>query len=330
MMPRFCRNAGILLGTLMLSACSVLSPDPADLTFQGASPDAPITLGQLTVEIRNLADRFAMRVAEACDHIKAGTDSWEIRREAHLLKLRNATSAYDAVTGGDAPEGLLDLVALIELQNIVWGDGGAASRDFHDPAASDLLAALGDSRKEAWELAARVLNQGQLDKFKEVFREWRRQNPGVQGVAFVRFNSGAGAGSASLLHEIRSGLGGLINPFQSSTHAANATRNLADRAFYFTKRLPMLLEWETEAAAGGTVDLNRVERLVEDASSVSRAAAGWPREAKTLLQFALTGGAGLLVLTFALLAGVKSLDLLMARKSSGKPPPPATRFRSPS
>src|SRR5580765_2983936 len=158
-----------LLGLLLLTGCSWLTPDKKSQTLPGSSPAGTITLRELEGEIQDLADRFAMGVAEAVERIKKQSTEDEARR-LHYFKLRNAMSAYDVVTSGDALEGLLDLLTLIELQSIVWIDENRLAK-YADVEGIDFLASmLKSSRKQAWDLAARALKKGQLTRVRTVIQ----------------------------------------------------------------------------------------------------------------------------------------------------------------
>lgn len=309
----------LIPGILLLQACSWLSPAKEDMVLPGSSKQGPITVGELEKEIQDLADRYAMGVAEACDRVSRLHPDPRTQRSMLFLKLRNATSTYDAVTSGDALEGLLDLVTLIELQNIVWVDEKRVDRLPASEGSEHLRVMLGKGRTQAWELAARALTKDQLKKVRSVIPDWRRRNPEVQWVSFVRFSSGTGSASFSLLNELRSELGGILNPFGGTTRSVDETREVAAKALYFSKRLPMLLDWEAQATAGSIAEIAQVGRLEEHASSLSRTAAALPEEARSLLRMAILGLAVLMGLGFAFVLVYRRLSLGWQRKVQ-KPP----------
>jgi hypothetical protein len=314
-----------LLGAIALGGCTLLSPTKEEWTLHGSSPLGSISLGQLERETQDLSDCYAMGVAEACDRVGRQASDPATSRSMLFLKLRNAMSAYDVVTSSADPlERMLDLLTLIELQNIVWVDEGRIDQLPQVPATKDLRTALSRARENAWALAARALTTEQSEKVRQVILDWRRQNPEVQWVSFVRFSSGTDAGSSSLLSDIRSGLGGLINPFGSTTRSVDESREVAAKALFYAKRLPILLGWESEAAVGRIVDLPPLKRLEQDTSSVTRSVAELPWTLRTILQGVAAGIAALLLLAFALLLAYRRLSLGWEQKfrpaSPQKPP----------
>lgn len=322
------RTSGLLAAAVAvataLQGCGWLSPTKEELRLHGSSKKDSLTIGQLEREIQDLADRYSMGVAEACDRIRRQDAGRDIQRMTHFFKLRNANSAYDGVTSGDALEGLLDLVTLIELQNIVWVDEGRIAKLPRVPGTEFLRSILGSAREEAWALAARALTKDQVGKVRRVIQEWRQRNPDVQWVAFSRFSSGANASVSNLLNDIRSSLGGLLDPFGSAARSVDDTRELAAKALFYSKRLPMLLQWEAEAAAMGIADLPEVNQLEQDAAALSRAVTELPAEARSLVLW-ITGGATLiLVAATALLLLYRRVSLGWERKYRA-PPKPSTR-----
>jgi hypothetical protein len=241
-----------------------------------------------------------------------------MRRQAHLIKVRASTSVYDAVTSGDILEELLDLTAMIELAAIIWVDDGVAERIFGASLSRPVITALEDARQGAWKLASRALTKKHQERLKAVIRDWRARNPEVDVAAFIRFNSGAGDPAGSLLKDIRTGLGGIIDPFRSTTRSVDATRYVAERAFFYSKRLPMIMNWEAEATAGELVDLTQLDQVLKDVSTASVTMARLPEEARDLVLQGFLAASGLIVLTF-LLAGVyKNVSFRLYDKSKGQ------------
>ena len=308
----------VLLGALSLGGCSWISPEEREATLKGSSGEG-VTLGELEKEVRDLADRSVMRLGEACDQVKMQASTWEQRHHAQLMKVRAGTSVYDAVTSGDILEELLDLTAMIELAAIIWVDDGGADRAFGVPLSRPVITAFVHARKEAWTLAARALNQEQQARLRSAIRDWRAKNPDVDVAAFIRFNSGAGDAGGSLVKDVQSSLGGILNPLRSTTQSVDATRMVAERAFFYSKRLPMILNWEAEATAGNVVNLSRLDQLLKDVSMASVTIGRLPEESRNLVLQGFLAAAGLIVLTFLLVAAYKEVFFRLHNRSKGQP-----------
>src|SRR3954468_11053670 len=133
------------------------------------------------------ADRYMSLVSSACDQIAQDNPSPEERLTAQRVKLINCSSIYDIATSPDAFSRLLDLTLVVTLQAQVWIDDGRAYRQFGDRAAY-LEKALRQARREVWNIAAQALTPDQIEGFDRLILRWRRDNPDVQFVSYVRFN----------------------------------------------------------------------------------------------------------------------------------------------
>lgn len=304
---------------ILLSGCTLLSPTKEEITLHGDRKS--ITLGDLERETQDLADRYAMGIAEACDRIRRESPDPALQRGTVMFKLRNATSAYDVVTAGDPLESLLDLVTLIELQNIVWLEENRIERYSATEGAAVLKAALTRSREDAWSLASRALTKDQLKEVRRVIHDWRRRNPDVQWVAFARFSAGTGGTGFNLINDLRSGLGGILNPFGSTNRSVDETRDLAAKALFYSKRLPILLGWETQAAAMNIAELPTVTRIEQTVKTLSETATVLPAEARALTRTVLAGLAALLGIALALALVYRRLSLSWQRKYVPARPP---------
>ncbi len=259
-----------LLAVLALAGCSALfSSDESERMLHGAGE--PISLADLEQRTRDFADRYVMLVADACDHVKKAADTPERRQRAHLIKLRSASSAFDIVTGAHPLKELLDLIVQVELQHIVFIEEGASDRLFGARRAERMENALKNCRDEIWALAARAMTKAQMDQLRRLIREWRRDNPKVESVAYVRFDQFLQTPGRSAADALLSGFGildlSLLNPFDPAARSVDRATLLADDAFYLAKRLPMLLDWETEAALS---DILMSPQLTDLTRSIAR------------------------------------------------------------
>ncbi len=237
---------------LALSACSALAPDPLKRSFSGDDPDQIITLGEIEERTRNFTDRYVQLLAEACDDVKRSATSAPVRREAHELKLRSASSAFDIVTSTHPIQEMLDLMVQLELQKRIWEDEGRAAKLFGDDG-DRLTRAIGSARAEILSLAARVMKQKDIEKIRALMLDWRRRHPDVATGAFLRFGPYLEAPGGTLVAQLLTGFGIVnlshLNPLDPAAKSVNRVSETADDVFYMAKRMPMLLEWQAEAAA---------------------------------------------------------------------------------
>src|SRR5262249_23117335 len=139
-----------------------------------------------------------MVISSAADDIKRDNPDPVQRRAAHQIKLNGVMAINDIVSGNDPYSRTLDLVVAVTLESIVLIDENGAERMFGERAPG-LIRAIRMMRVEAWELAAKVLTQEQLDLLDHIILEWRRTHREIDQVAFVKFDNFAGVRAAALL-----------------------------------------------------------------------------------------------------------------------------------
>jgi hypothetical protein len=241
-----------------------------------------ISIEELDHLTRGFADRYSMVVGSAVDLIKRNNSDATERRIAHRIKLDGVLAVNDIVSGDDPYAEVLDLTVAVTLQSLVWIDENRANTTFGDRAPV-LIRALHAMRREAWELAARVMTQAQLELLDLLILEWRRDHRDVEQVAFVKFNDFAGARAASLLVDLQSG-GGMLAPLRETNVELRETRRLAERAFWYGKRGPSIAGIEAEAATNEILAAPEIGRLLATVEELSRTAARMGRMVESLPQ----------------------------------------------
>jgi hypothetical protein len=274
--PDLCRRPGLpeaLLSCLfLLGGCGFVGgQDVGQRTAQGGSSGRPITVDELDQITKSFADRYVLLLTNACDMIKNGAATVEERRNAHRLKLAGATAAFDAATGPDPVKQLVDLAVGVELQKIVWVDEGQAGRFFGSDQAGRLSDALGTAQKELWGLCTRAMKPQQIHALQEAIRSWRRDNPGLPWISDIRFDVVVGKEGATLID----GILGTLSPASGMvTDSVGQARLLGQRAFYYLKRLPRLMDWQMEATLDSTLTAPMAGSVVRGMSQTFESAAG--------------------------------------------------------
>ena len=235
-----------------------------------------ISLAKLERLLDSFAERDVTLVADACDAIKRQALSEEEARLAHHLKLANATAVFDIVSQPQILGRMADLYVLIELQHLVWVTEGGADRKFDDAGRDRLIASMLESRRGMSRIADLAMKPDRRSRFDAMIRNWRDRNPDVEFVAGIRFGALPEAQGKSIL-ESASSFFDVINPMEDTGESVERARLLADRAFYYAKRLPRLIDWQAEAALGDTMAkpevrglLDRSERITASAERISR------------------------------------------------------------
>lgn len=269
----FCLRIGMAsFAALLLGGCALMGgKDVGQRITEGGSAGETITVDELDQITKNFADRYVLFLANACDDIKSNATSPDQRRNAHRLKLAAATAAYDIATGPDPVKQLVDMAILVELHHVVWVDEGQSARFFGAELGARLSQALGTAQGEIWGLSGRVMTPEQIVALKEAIQEWRRRHPELQWVSDTRFDVVAGGEGVTL---IGGTLGTLTAASGNITDSIGQSRLLGQRAFHFAKRLPMLLDWQVEAALENALTVPAESELTQDVSGILESAAG--------------------------------------------------------
>jgi hypothetical protein len=207
------------------------------------------------------ADRFRTLMEDAVGSIVAGNPDAQQRAAAQGLLAVSTTSVYDIATNGDPFTQMLDLTVTVTLTSQVWIDRDRAVMVFGEERAQPLIASLRQARKEVWEISQRVFTQEQLTALDFLITAWRKQNPHVDDVAFVRFNDFIEGHADSVVADAAGG-GGLFEPIGRAVDQARSYERLLERIFYISKRAPVLFSWQSQAAIDGLLARPEVVRTI--------------------------------------------------------------------
>lgn len=220
------------------------------------------------------ADRYYMVISSAVDAIKRNNPNAAQRRLAHQIKLQGVLSMNDIVSGNNPYSQTLDLVVAVTLESIVLIDENQAEINFGDRAPG-LIQAIRTMRVEAWDLAAKVLNQDQLERLDFIILEWRRTHPDVDQVAFVKFDDFAGTRASGLLNEIKAG-GGFLAPLSEASQVLKDWGRLTERAFWYSKRAPNIAAIQAEGAVNEILSTPEINSVLQTADRLGKTAEGMP------------------------------------------------------
>jgi hypothetical protein len=240
-----------------------------------AKPQHQLSIPELDQLTYGYADRYFTVISDATDAIKRGNPDPIQRRMAHQIKLNGVLSMYDIVSGNDPYSQIFDLVVSVTLQSVVLIDENGAEKAFGDHAP-ELIKAIRTMRVEAWELAAKVLTQDQLDLLDYIILEWRRTHPDIEEVAFVKFDNFAGSRSAGMLADLKSG-GGFLAPLSDASQVLKDWGRLTERAFWYSKRAPNIAAIQAEGAVNEILSTPEVNSMLQTADRLGKSAEAVPQ-----------------------------------------------------
>jgi hypothetical protein len=245
----------------------------------------PVTVRSLQIEVMRFADNYAAVVAHAADDLNEMSTDPEKRRITAKWKLDQATVAFINASGPNPIINALDMVVLATASRIVVEGGLVGS-------AEPVLAFLDTHRKletNAWALVSNVLSPEQRGELRELILEWRRNNPRQRDVTGLRFREFLSALGKTPQRESStpSSLFGLLflDPMASmdpATAAIEETRNTAERAMYYTQRLPTLLTWQMQLLTYELVLQPEAKQLLSDTDRFAKSAEIFARTAEQM------------------------------------------------
>ena len=251
------------------AAPRVSKPVTSSTDFSRGAVFDKITADELDQLTNAYADRYRTLVEDAVDVVLRGNGDARQRVVAQRMLVASTTSVYDIVTNGDPFTQVLDLTVVVTLTSQVWIDADRATREFGEDRARSLITALRRAREEIWEIAARVFSPDQLSALDFLIAGWRKDNPTVDDVYFVRFNDFNESRGQSFVAEAGAG-GGLFEPIDRAVDQAKSYERLIERMFYLSKRAPMLVGWQSQAVMDDVLAKPEVGRTLGNLDSVTK------------------------------------------------------------
>ncbi len=275
-----CREALAILCALAAAVLPALPAAAADkpgfFTFsfgksneEQRAENTAVQLKELDQRLYAFADRYTTLIVSAADEIVEGNPNADQRRLAHQIKLVGTSSIYDIVTNPDPFTKLMDLLLVVTLQSYTWIDEDRAEKAFGERSAP-LIRAFRTARNDVWKLASGVLKPDQLQRLDNLILESRKDNPDVSFVSFMRFNEVSAARNKSLIAELKVE-SGLFSSISEATKVADEVRLLGERAFYQSKRLPFLINWQMEALLNETLAKPEIRAPLEGTAEMVQA-----------------------------------------------------------
>ncbi|MFM7134252.1 MAG: hypothetical protein ACKO0W_08045 [Planctomycetota bacterium] len=216
------------------------------------------------------ADRYRTLVEDAVAEVVDGNPDARQRASAQRLLVESTSSIYDIATNGDPFSQVLDLTIVVTLTSRVWIEEDRAEAFFGPERAVHIIGALRQARTEIWDLAALVLTQDRLSALDFMIAGWRRANPNVNDVSYVRFGDFAADRGAALIDEAREGGGGLFEPLDKAVEQAKSYERLIERMFFLIKRAPTLVTWQSQSVIDGVLAKDETRRALANLDTVTR------------------------------------------------------------
>ena len=283
-----------LLLVLAVTGCVRFSSPPptakvGSMQLNGSAPTGPLALTVVQAQIMRFADTYSATIAQACDDVAASSTNSGLRLAALRWKLSQSTSAYVDATGQNPAINALDMLVLATMARMVIQDYGVDT--YGGDTIQPLLNAQLQLESNVWTMANGVLKPSQQDELKNLIQEWRDKNPHQRYIGPIRFREFVNAlgktpakpasGTTSLFSLL------YLDPLAGLDPTAAAieeTRELGERAMYYTQRMPGLLSWQVEVLAYQLADQPGSQQVLSDANRLATSSEIFAKTAQQLPQ----------------------------------------------
>jgi hypothetical protein len=160
---------------------------------------------------------------------------------------------YTDASGPNPVVNALDVLVLVTVSRMVMEDYAV---EIYGTNALPVLEVHRQLETNVWEMSSAILKPEQQQELRNLIQDWRSKNPHLRYVGAVRFREFVAAmgklppPSKAKSSSVFSLL--FLDPFAGLDPTAAAieeTRQLGERAMYYTQRMPQLISWQTELLA---------------------------------------------------------------------------------
>lgn len=230
---------------------------------------------QVQAQVMDFADEMMLRLAESIDQIETRSQSIDGRTVAHRLKYTVAHGATIIAAAQNPRIALVDMYVMISLQRALIDR--KIVPEYFGPEADRLVEVFRTSELEIKGLAIKALTPEQIAEIDRLIAQWLENNPNRVYAGYVRLSEFSAARQVST-QQVQKGrasnvLGFLfIDPLAGldpTTREIEQARLLAERAFFYMQRMPMLISWQAELLVMDTVSEPESRQVLSSIESLS-------------------------------------------------------------
>ena len=231
-------------------------PEPQRVSSQrtGVVSSAKLTPEEIRSEVLSFADTYTTTTAQSLDELQKQTKRPEVAAWALRYKIATALASITNATSPNPIVSMLDMVIYVTLKRKGLEEHWIPTL-LHEEG-KDVLATFGRAESDIWDLANRALTPSQVAELRDLIDQWQRDNPTQYYVSHIRFldfsesrhlydRSGKPPPPGSLFALL------FIDPMASVDPVArelHGYRLLTERMLFVAKRVPMILNWQIQAA----------------------------------------------------------------------------------
>jgi len=268
----------------LLASCSTFSSGMGYVTGSSQQKEQEEKIARIQAEVMAFADVYVGAILDATSRLPSSTQGMQIR--VLSFEVQQATAAYEIASGASPVSDLLDMVVLVTATRTV-ADAGVGLESF-GAGGKMLSKVLGPLEEKVWLIAGQVMDAEQKGKFRQFIEGFLARNPEVRDVSAIRvadLSSVPGSRTAGLgtPTDVLRSIG--LDPFggiDPAVQEVQRSRLLAERAFYFAKRWPRIIELQTRLLTLQLAAQPAPSQLLADVSRASLAVESAARTAEGL------------------------------------------------
>jgi hypothetical protein len=266
------------IGSLLVIAsvgCAEQQTPPSNDTNR-SSPSAQIDAEQVQTRVMGFADRYMTAMAAVYEEAQLSTTMLDGRVMAQRCKVYAGTGAMGNAANPNPIVGLMDMAVMVTLSREIaeapW------SRELFGPKnAAAIVLTLKVEETEIWAVAELYLSPDQIGQLRQLAEQWRKEHPDQRFVSEARladFPQAKKSNNNVNVTQLATGVFGLVrvNPFAGLDPAVQQfkeSRVLAERAFFYSQHLPMLLSWQVDLLYSQMLDESQIRQLFADTTTVA-------------------------------------------------------------
>ncbi|HEY2586571.1 MAG TPA: hypothetical protein VGI81_12475 [Tepidisphaeraceae bacterium] len=203
------------------------------------------------------------------------------------------TGAMGNATNPNPEAGMMDMALMVttsrEIAEAPW-----PNESFGTENASAILARLKTQEAEIWAVVNAYLSPAQIRQLHALADRWRREHPNQRFVSEARladFPESKKPQNQINIGQLPNDVFGLaqVDPFKGldpAVQQVKQTRLLAERAFFYSQHMPMLLSWQVDLLYSQMLAEPQIRQMFENTTTV---AASTTRVSDAAGQFAGAG-----------------------------------------
>jgi hypothetical protein len=262
---------------LVLTGCRIAKtaaelPAQAVEAVKGGKTTAPDP-ATLQVKLQRFSDEYSSRTIAALNYYARDVGTAEARREALQWKVSAASASLNLVTGENPQANLLDLIALATITRTALED--YVPNSTNSASLQPWLEVSRSLETEAWNLAQDVLTPDQTKELRDAIQNWWDTNPSSHIGFFARPEQFSSLIRQTHHETPRQGsvfaLVGLdpTAGLDPAVREVTRTRLFAERAMFMMQRMPFLIRWQTELLMGELLELDQIQGVLTNATTLS-------------------------------------------------------------